>query len=66
MTKRYSVRKWAFWGGVIGLVGAWGHFPNLNVAGVRDWIELPFYPALFAGPWRFGCLGSKSTRLKTP
>jgi hypothetical protein len=48
MRGRSSVRKWAFYAGMIGLVTAWSHLkPNDTVAHV--WIELIVQAGGFAG-----------------
>jgi hypothetical protein len=48
MRKRSNVRKWAFWGGVVGLVTAWNSFLNADVDSFR-WADLVGMPVLFAG-----------------
>jgi hypothetical protein len=61
MMKQSNVRKWAFWGGVIGLVLAWNnllradadHCPLFERAGYVhlcvEWIEMILMPPFFAG-----------------
>jgi hypothetical protein len=61
MQKRSSVRKWAFWTGVIGLVLAWNNLLNAGVDSCplvrsgysvflcHEWTEMVIFPAVFAG-----------------